>query len=109
LFGVINEGMRFLGSVKEFDEELNLKAANYKNKMLSAASSVIRTDRNSSIVNVLERVFISVVALSAVNYSQIESASIQQWETFIADNAEKILEYIGNVIPEEKTEYDSLP
>ncbi len=93
--------------VDEFDEPINVEANSYLTKILSVIDRVYRID--NSTVNSLVKLEVSLIGDSTVTFSQVQSATDEQWETFIVDNMLRTFELLGRVLKSEKTAYDALP
>ena len=93
--------------VDEFDEPINIEANSYLNKILSVIDRVYRID--NSTVNSLVKLEVSLIGDSAVTFAQVQSATDEQWETFIVANMLRTFELLGRVLKSEKTAYDALP
>ena len=92
--------------INEIEEPINTEANNYLTKMLSVIDRVYRVDNNT--INSLVKLEVSLIGNSSVTFSQVQSATNEQWETFIVDNMLRTFELLGRVLKLEKTAYDAL-
>jgi hypothetical protein len=107
--GCVNKAIQFYDSVKNFDETANPKAAGYKNKMVNTCTQIIRAENGQNgIINVMMRVFASVVGLSSVTKGQVDGATESQWIGFINSNSLEVIEDIAGVTKPEADEYNAL-
>ena len=92
--------------INEIEEPINTEANNYLTKMLSVIDRVYRKENNT--INSLVKLEVSLIGNSSVTFSQVQSATNEQWETFIVDNMLRTFELLGRVLKLEKTAYDAL-
>lgn len=101
----VNIGMTFIDDEKTTTG--NEPATRYQNKIRSVASKCIRNDENT--IKSLIRVFVTLLGRTNTTYTQIENATISQWESFASNQMLSAFEYYANVTLEEKFEFDNLP
>ncbi len=54
-------------------------------------------------------VMVGQIALQPFDYATVKGATLPQWEDFIADNMDDVIEIYAGVTKEEKAEYEALP
>jgi replication fork clamp-binding protein CrfC len=96
----------FQDGVKEFDEQNNLLAARYKDKLLDLVANVHQNNKN--IMLSLEKQIVTILAQTTTTYNQVEIASQTTWEGFILNNIDEAFEYISEIRSEEKVAYDAI-
>ena len=101
----VNIGMTFIDDEKTTIN--NEPATRYQDKIRSVASKCIRNDENT--IKSLIRVFVTLLGRTNTTYTQIENATISQWENFASNQMLSAFEYYANTTLEEKFEFDNLP
>lgn len=105
-------------SVPENPVAINTNANQYKSQVLGLCNRVLSLSQNKELLASLVRCFVTLLGRSQYTYSQLESATQQQWENFIKtgnpasstgyDGILKIFEHIAGTTKEGKAEYDNL-
>lgn len=101
--GVIN-GVNFIINLK--DTSGDALADSYKEKYLRVVYRLF--NQNIDTAQSIRRILIVILGSNSFTYAQIEAASDAQWMTFIADNIDESIEYLAQIIPEEKSAYSNL-
>ena len=101
------KGLEFKRTYKEFDTEVETKAASYLNKMFSIINSGIRG--NGQTQEGAFRIMVAIIgSVTSITLSIIESATDAQWEQFVADNIIEALEIVADVRKDEKAAYEAI-
>lgn len=93
-------------TIKVVDNTTHPLAEKYKNKILILMAGVLAN--NSMYTSQLKRIIVSKLASTSVTASQLISATDDQWVNFVENNMLEAFEILANILPEEKTEYDSI-
>lgn len=93
-------------TIKLVDKETQPLAQKYKDKILVLMAGVLAN--NSMYTTQLKRIIVSKLASTSVTASQLITSTDEQWVNFVENNMLEAFEILANILPEEKTEYDSI-
>ena len=104
----------FYDTYKEFQTDnganppigINSLASSYLNKMLGTCRSILRNDINT--IQRINRMIIVIIGASVPDLATVENATQEQWESFVLDKMDESLEYVSDVMRNEKAEYLAL-
>lgn len=101
----LNEVVNFYSTAKTIDSITQPLANMYLNKMNSLATML-----NSNSESYTPRVIKILIGIYADvgDFATVQAATDNQWITFLENNILKTLEILANVLPSEKTEYNSI-
>lgn len=100
----LNEAQSFHDNVKSFDGDAKPLADTYKRKMLVFADQIIQNTVNTAkLVKLLVAIYADTGTIT-----EVQSATDEQWVTFLENNITKTFELTAGVRNAEKTDYDGI-
>lgn len=95
--------INFIKSYK--DTSANVDATNYRDKVLQTSRRLIANA--SAYVESLSRALVAVYGETG-DFSTVTSSDRSQWETFVDNNINEVVEAISEILIVEKTAYDAI-
>lgn len=101
----VNFAQNFLTNAKDVSvSAATQNAVSYRNKIINTCSVITRGRQNFQIIS---KIIIAIYADTG-DYSNVTNAGIGAWSTFVENNILEAIEIASIVLPEEKTDYDTL-